>query len=196
MSGRQNQSRKLSEFKTPEPDLLRAQSAAIGFIGDILTDPFGAGGLLTLCGVSGTGKTMLANIVLTELRLNPWGCCERIEPRIHRGKVERFTARLFDMRKVSDGFKQGNYGVVDRMEELDLCVLDDVGADHDPSKVTASKVDRVLRSRKNRWTIVTCNLSLKEIGEKLDARIASFMIRDDNRFVEIKAMDYAKRRHL
>ena len=98
------------------------------------------------------------------------------------------------MRKVSDAMKQGRWGIVEDMEEPHLVILDDIGADYDPNKITASKIDRVLRSRSGKWTVATINLGLKDIAEKLDSRIASFIVRDENVFVEINAIDYALRK--
>lgn len=183
-----------SDFVADNPALIAAKGIAMKFVKDIQEHPWDDGYCLTLAGKSGIGKSMLAKIIMAELRLNAWGRCDAIPRKLAGGKLLSFTARLFDMRKVSDGFKVGNYGIVERMEEESLAVLDDVGADHDPSRVTASKTDRILRSRNGRWTIVTVNLSLAEIGDKLDNRIASFLIRDNNRFLEISADDFAKRK--
>jgi DNA replication protein DnaC len=185
---------RLSDFIVDEPTIALAKREAARFIEDMLAFPFSDGCLLTLCGKSGTGKTMLARIIMNELRMNRWGHSDRIRPINVGAEVILFTARFYDMRKVSDGFKHGNFSVTERMEEVSLCILDDVGADQDPSKTTAGKVDRVLRSRANKWTVMTSNLSLSDIGTKLDARIASFVVRGNNRFVEIKADDFAKRK--
>jgi DNA replication protein DnaC len=188
--------RKLSfaDFVADTPALIAAKNIAMKFVQDIKDHPWDGGYCLTLAGKSGIGKTMLAKIIMAELGLNEWGYCSKIPRKFAAGKLLSFNARIFDMRKVSDGFKAGNYGIVDRMEEESLAILDDMGADHDPSRVTASKTDRVLRSRNGKWTVVTVNLPLAEIGEKLDNRIASFLIRDNNRFLEISADDFAKRK--
>ena len=73
-------------------------------------------------------------------------------------------------------------------------MLDDIGADYDPSGIGVSKLDRVLRSRTGKWTILTCNLTLAHIAGSLDTRIASFLIRDNNMVCEINAPDYALRK--
>lgn len=186
--------RTFEEFVADEPSLQAALAKARQFASNIKADPFGEGYCLTLAGQSGVGKSLLCQMVLADLKLNAWGRCEAIPRLINAGRIQDFTARFFDMRKVSDGFKEGRYGVVEHMESQSLTVLDDMGADHDPSHVAASKVDRVLRSRGRKWTLVTVNLSLQEIAEQLDGRIASFLIRDANRYIEIETDDFAARK--
>ena len=193
-ASRKNSKRTFADFITDEPSLIRALVLAKKFVSDILAHPWRDGYCLSLCGPSGTGKTMLTEIIFNELKFNRWGFCDAIPEDVDHGWLRQFSARSYDMRKVSDGFKVGRFDVVDGMEENHLTVLDDIGADYDPKKITASKVDRVLRSRRGKWTLATFNLPLHEIGEKLDSRISSFLIRDDNRFIEIKAPDFALRK--
>ena len=99
-----------------------------------------------------------------------------------------------DWRKLSDGFKSGRFEVLNDLESVFLLMLDDIGADYDPSGIGVSKLDRVLRSRTGKWTILTCNLTLAHIAGSLDTRIASFLIRDNNMVCEINAPDYALRK--
>lgn len=189
--------KRLADFETlDDPTLVKALALTTEFVAAIKRQPFGSGYCLTLAGRSGNGKTMLARAVLAELLHTPHGHCAAVAPTVIRGHLQKFEAKFYDMRKVSDRFKPPHFdfSAVDQMEELSLTILDDMAADHDPSKVTASKVDRVLRSRSQRWTLITVNLGLAEIADKLDARIASFVIRDENKFVEIKAGDYALRK--
>ena len=192
-ASRKSSKRTFADFIADEPTLVSALEAARRFVAAILAHPWRDGYCLSLCGPSGTGKTMLTEIIFNEIRFNRWGFCDAIPEAIERGRLLQFSAASYDIRKVSDGFKVGRYDVVDAMEENHLTVLDDIGADYDPKKITVSKVDRVLRSRRGKWTLATFNLPLSEIAEKLDSRIASFIIRDDNIFVEIKAQDFALR---
>lgn len=154
----------------------------------------GSGYLLSLCGKSGVGKTMLSKCVLEALGRDKWGNLSACKSFVHGGRAWRPDGRFFDMRKVSDAFKRGEWDLVEAMEEPALVILDDIGADYDPNKITASKIDRVLRSRVGKWTIATFNLGLREVADKLDSRIASFIIRDNNKFIEIAANDFAMRK--
>jgi DNA replication protein DnaC len=149
------------------------------------------GHTLTFCGVSGTGKTMLANCILNELRKNKWGFLDGVQGHFNGTKLVRADWMKRDWRKISDGFKAGDYEIIEDMESVFILMLDDIGADYDPSSNSTSKLDRVLRSRAGKWTILTCNLTLSQIAETLDTRIASFLIRDENKVVEIEAVDYS-----
>lgn len=153
--------------------------------------PFSDGGYtLTFCGTSDTGKTMLAKAILAELRLNPWGDCDAIKPTFVGNHLTRFDAVIFDWRKVSDGFKNGEWGYIDAMVEPHLLVLDDIGADYDPKKISASKLDQVLRTRRGKWTVLTSNMNLEGIADQLDVRISSWLIRDGNTAVEIETTPF------
>ncbi|MDE2105334.1 MAG: hypothetical protein KGL39_49365 [Patescibacteria group bacterium] len=186
--------RTFDDFNDYEHSLVTAKVLCKKFVDDVKAHPWSGGYCLSLCGKSGTGKTMLAEIVLSALGLNGWGNCDEIPEALIAGALCKFTTHLFYMPKISDQFKALRFGSIEEMIDQRFAVLDDIGADYDPSKITASKVDRVLRERKGKWTLVTFNLPLSEIAAKIDSRVASFIIRDDNRFVQIVADDYAKRK--
>lgn len=148
---------------------------------------------LTFCGVSGTGKTFLSNCILNELGANKWGFFDAVQGYFRGGQLMRPTFMKRDWRKLSDGFKSGDYEIIEDLEKSFFLMLDDIGADYDPSSNSTSKLDRILRSRAGKWTILTCNFTLAQIAENLDTRIASFLVRDKNKIVEINAPDYALR---
>ena len=186
---------KLDDFQTfGEEPLVRAKQLALEFIMDLKRAPWGRGYCLTLAGLSGTGKTLLVRCILSQLRHNEWGQLGVVPARQRDNQVQHFTARFYDMRKVADKIRAKEFSIVDSMEKQSLCVLDDIGADNDPFKQTAEKLDRVLRSRAGKWTLCTANLSLAQIGQKLDPRIASALIRDGNKVHEMKTQDYSMRR--
>ncbi len=172
-------------FVPYEDSLVRASKAARKFVEDVVASPWSRGYCLSLCGKSGNGKTMLADLVMAALLVDPWGFSGVVPIAASRGSVRRFSVVKFDMRQ---------WQQVEAMAEPDLAVLDDVGADNDEKKITASKVDAALRRRAGKWTLVTANLGLREIAAKVDSRVASWLVRDENKFVEITAGDYALRK--
>ena len=179
-----------------EESLKAARAVAVKFRDDVVRLEAihdRAGYALTLCGISGTGKTFLGNCILNEIGRDAWGNLNNVQGYIRGNQLVRGNYMRRDWRKLSDGFKSGQFEILDDLESAFLVMLDDIGADYDPSGMGTSKLDRVLRSRTGKWTILTCNLTLNQIADGLDTRIASFLIRDGNRVCEIKAQDYATR---
>lgn len=155
---------------------------------------------LTISGKSGIGKTHIAKAIhrqfMEQNRFEP----SRAEPiRGAQWFSDRENNRILgntdwfcDWRKFADDIRSGGY---ERLIE-DACkewfvIIDDFGAERDPSGFVASAADRILNGRRDKWTLITTNLSLKDIGERMDVRIASRLIRDRNEFVEVEATDYA-----
>lgn len=146
---------------------------------------------LTLSGDSGIGKTHLAKAVRQQfLDQNRF---ERF-PDYENNRVVGNTEWYCDWRKFADDIRSGSYErlVEDAIDEW-FVIIDDFGAERDPSGFIAAASDRILNDRKNKWTLITTNLSLKNIGERLDVRIASRLMRDRNQVVEVEAEDYALR---
>ena len=80
--------------------------------------------------------------------------------------------------EIVDDFKNGNYGTVNDMIDTDLLVLDDVGAEHDPSKSAASKLCQILSRRERKFTVLTSNVPPTQWPERFDTRIADRLIRN------------------
>lgn len=186
----------LEAFQTfDEPSLIAAKREAREFINQVLKNPDGTGHTLSFLGQSGVGKTMLCRCILGELGKDPWHRLSRIPQSLIKGRIESHHFAFVDWRHVSDRFKQGDWSDVDRLESEYFVVIDDAGADYDPNSIAAQKLDRILRTRANKWTVTTCNLKLEQIGQQMDTRIASWLMRDENKVVEITAKDYALRNH-
>jgi DNA replication protein DnaC len=95
---------------------------------------------------------------------------------------------------ISELKKGESYNRRDDMKRWPLLFLDDVGAPRDPSGFAAEELHTLLGCRMGRWTIVTANLTLEEVA-KIDMRISSRMIRDQNIMVQSQALDYALRKN-
>lgn len=79
---------------------------------------------------------------------------------------------------VVDGFKQDQWLVVDRLSNDYFSVIDDAGAEHDPSKIGLEKLYLILSRREYRHTIFNTNYGLKHWTEKFEKRIASRLLRN------------------
>lgn len=129
---------------------------------------------LTLSGLPGVGKTMLANQAFAEVRT-----------------FARSYA-FVKARDFADELYAGNYTIPRMFERMEFVVFDDLGAVRDRSDLIANAVAEFAGVREGKWTLWTTNLTLDQVRE-IDPRIASRLIRDGNRFVRIEAEDYALR---
>lgn len=142
---------------------------------------------LSLLGTTGVGKTMLAKRIWRWFdAVGKW----YVEP--VRGAMCVRTGQFCDWRKfIEDCLAEGDFS-----RSLDLCedwfvVLDDIGSKRDKSGFGVDKLDTILARRCGRlWTVVTANLSVEEISDQLDARIASRLLRHGSTVVEVDMPDY------
>lgn len=136
---------------------------------------------LTLSGVSGTGKTMLATQAFAEVR------------------SFAFSYAFVRERDFDSELRGGNWTIARMFERMDFVVFDDLGSTRDTSGLLANAIAEFVAVRERRWTLWTTNLPLdsddpsEATVKRIDPRIASRLIRDGNRFVRIEAEDYALR---
>jgi DNA replication protein DnaC len=77
-----------------------------------------------------------------------------------------------------DAFKRDQWGVIDEACEQSLLVLDDIGAEHDPSGIGREKLYYILERRAQKWTVLTTNCPPLEWETKFESRIASRFLRN------------------
>lgn len=129
---------------------------------------------LVLTGSPGTGKSHLAAAIVRELILA--GKIFRVTDPL-RSVAEFITAaNLFlDLRKsFNDREADTETVIIERLSKITLLVLDDLGSEK-PSEWAITTLYTIIdaRYREMRPTIVTTNLSLKQIAGQLHERIAS-----------------------
>lgn len=127
--------------------------------------------MLVLCGEPGCGKTHLANRMMAWARREAFGLWER-------GVLKRPLQNVsVSWPTICDGFKAGFYGIVDDLMRDDFVVIDDIGAEHDPSQNAADKFCQVLSRREDKWTLITTNIAPASWAQKFDARIEDRLLR-------------------
>jgi len=101
--------------------------------------------------------------------------------RVKNAAKKRMPAQLFHWSNVCDQFlAKRDYGVLDYMADLDFLVIDEIGLKD--WKHANRDLSALLNRRLGKWTIITSNLSQAELAD-IDARIASRLVRGDNRIV-------------
>ena len=157
-----------------------------------------------MLGRSGDGKTFLAQLIDRFVR-DKGGWYRFQAP---AGEVIRFHRVMWvNWRTACAEMRCGDFS---RIEELCLdpkknqenkdnavwfAVIDDLGAADEAEKAyLLGALDRVADCRLGQWTVFTSNLTLDQIGARLDPRIASRMLRGGNRVVELDTEDYNLRK--
>jgi len=144
---------------------------------------------LTLLGPPATGKTMLAKLCrryfsqhldcFTDERFDP-AKERRIRRCIYMPWVEAVRMML-----------EGNYRFLTDMREAWLVIIDDIGTEYQKNReLSTSKLFEVLNAREGLWTIITANLTVQQIAEQMDARIASRLLRGGSVVIDVDAIDY------
>jgi DNA replication protein DnaC len=134
---------------------------------------------LVLCGPSGCGKSHLAQEI-------------RNTARRELGYDER-TAQMWKCSRYAERLRSGQWDFQDHLLRLPLLVLDDLGAEQ-ASDMWVSKLFDLLDGRLDKWTVITSNLSVSDVAEKLDVRIASRFRRGGNVLVSVHhAEDFCHR---
>jgi len=160
---------------------------------------------LTLTGVNGCGKTMLMRQVFAQANAaNPGNPASnpiwppdwdtRPADGVHVYRSSRPYCVWFDERGLAARMRDGDFNLPASLAGDYFVALDEVGSARDPTNFVAQAVGDLCEHRLGRWTMFATNLTLAEIAERMDARIASRFVRDDNRVVEIRARDYAFRK--
>lgn len=173
--------------------LRKAKEMALQFLRDLATCPAVAdppGHWLTLLGPVGTGKTMLAALILKawKERLCVW---ELLPCGVQQWRGGRFLSVCMFKDRVRR-FPSEVAGYIDLLVDYPLLVIDEIGAARDPSGAITDRLFDLLAQRIHKFTIITGNISFESLSA-LDERISSRMIRDQNRVVEMNTIDYALR---
>lgn len=142
---------------------------------------------LTLSGRSGVGKTHLAR-KLKEFWMTRSGF-RKVSGRV--GTIlSRLDCRFVSWRRFIERQRAGGFTEIVELCELPFVIVDDIGAEYDPNGFARARLDELLDARLGKWTVITTNLRLSEIGEQLDTRISSRMLRGGSIFAETTATDY------
>jgi len=95
----------------------------------------------------------------------------------------------FTWPRLSPRLRNGDYFLLDDIRDCHLLFLDDFGTER-PTEFALEKLYEIIESRNRKWTILTANLSVEQIGSRMDNRIASRLIRGGSVVVDVQAQDF------
>lgn len=146
---------------------------------------------LSLLGTSGCGKTFLSKRIWRWFKSLPEFRAivdEQTEEIIYPGSFVLWPNLAAEL------LSNSGYIRLNQLKQEKLVVIDEIGADRDPSGHVRDCLSRLLTARVGKWTVITSNKSLNDIERDIDARVSSRMIRDGNVVVDVAMKDYALRR--
>lgn len=148
---------------------------------------------ISFLGSSGAGKTMLAKIILRLFRQH---CEGELDPRrSHNAAFWRYKGGFINWGSaLNERMMRGEYGFLDDVCNYSFFVLDEILSEYDKHReLSAAKLYHVLERRLGKWTVITANAGLGKLGEKLDVRIVSRMLRGGSTVAEIDVIDFSLR---
>lgn len=128
--------------------------------------------LLVLAGKSGTGKSHAARAAA---RFCQAAAMWALDNQYYEHPM---STAFYKWPEVADGFKNGEFGILDDLFTIDVVILDDIGAEHDPSSMATEKLCQVLSRRERMHTLITTNIVPENWADKFDARVADRLIRN------------------
>jgi DNA replication protein DnaC len=188
---------KFDDFLTlGDPQLERMKIEAVSFIDDLFNDREPR--WLSLLGTSGAGKTMLAARIAKLFRyyrqgMIDWPRTERTRNELlPHGRIVRWRGGFINWGEaINKRMLQGDYAFLEDLREYDFFAIDDIMSEYEKQRpLSAAKLYYVLESRLKKWTVITANATLAQIGEQLEARIASRMIRHGGIVVDVSVPDW------
>lgn len=173
-----------------DPQLENMRDISLQFASDMLGG--GSPRWLSLLGNSGAGKTLIARIVYRLYRWKFDGEINWTRSRLHGSHLYRFRCGFMNWGTVvNQRMLKGDFRFLEDLRDYDFFAIDDIVAEHEKHReLSASKLYDVLEARLGKWTVITANLSLDQIGERLDPRISSRMLRGGSDVVDVEVPDF------
>lgn len=154
------------------PDLQKLERAVTKFCLNIWVNPK-RGWLLVIHGENGTGKTHCAKAVHRWIQST--GHANQYIRAIKQADEHRTYLRSYfwSWPELIDHLKNGGWDIISDLLEVPVLIIDELGGEHDPSRVGVDKLCQVLSHRERMFTLVTTNIQPEAWEKTFDRRIAS-----------------------
>lgn len=144
---------------------------------------------ISLFGVSGTGKTMLARAMYRKFKDEYRYTTKKY------GELEITALHnccSYNGMKLVNYLRNGEYYLLNEIEQAHMLFIDDIFAENPTENMNAHWFD-IINRRCGKWTILTSNKSVEHIAENIDTRIASRLIRDGSKIIKFDTVDFSLR---
>jgi DNA replication protein DnaC len=160
-------------LKITHPQLLRLEDQVWMFASAYARTP-ARGRTLVLYGENGSGKTRTARA------LHRWASSiAKLLPMVDADEsIQLARTNYGHWPAIVDGFKKQRFDATEELADCELCCIDDIGAEHDPSGFGSEQLYLLLCRREFKWNILTTNLPPAEWDSRLERRIASRLFRN------------------
>lgn len=101
------------------------------------------------------------------------------------------TARYAHWPAIVDGFKKQQFSITDELRDCELLVVDDIGAEHDPSGFGSEQLYLLLSRREFKWNVFTTNIHPQDWHSKMERRVASRLFRNAEHIDLSQVPDYS-----
>lgn len=142
-------------------------------------------------GDNGTGKTRMAKLI------SRWA--QRVAIKLPlvtdqlgtQGNMSIPSVSFASWPDVVDGFKRDEWQLLEDLQAATMLIIDDIGAEHDPSKIGVEKLYVLLNRREFRWNVFSTNVIPEQWPEKFERRIASRLFRNAHHIDLSQVPDYS-----
>jgi len=140
---------------------------------------------LSLLGTSGAGKTMLAKIIRTLFSRYVDGSIISETPQ----EIKRAGGGFIRWRRLVEWVREGDYRAFEDVSRDFFVAVDDIGSEY-PTDFTRAKLYEMFDASEGKWRVWTGNLSLEQIEQQFDPRIASRILRNNSVVVDVDVPDF------
>lgn len=146
---------------------------------------------LTLLGTSGAGKTMLGRAVHEAVKFYRLTRSFVSDPAGEGlGSYHRAEYRIHLENALDRALAEREWSWFDDLCRARFALVDEIGGDLVPRKVSAPKLAALAERRLGKWTVFTGNVSMQTIKEQWDARIASRILRGGSVVIDVDVTDF------
>lgn len=159
---------KMFRLDPTHPGATELIQAGAWFLTNLFKNDGAAGKRLAISGSTGAGKSHLAH------RIRSLAGAFGPDLIVAHG-LTHWSTLWIDWAEVADANNEEHYkNRVDEMKNASLVVFDDIGAETDRYKsgVPSARLRTLLEDCKNKWTVITTNLSQKDTIALYDGRVA------------------------